>query len=151
MKQMAIGFLLSDVLRLVRNKYNNNDSNANLPLSQVRTLYRIAHNEGAKQVEIAEQLEMKPMTLVRIIDQLVQDDLVERRPSPRDRRAFLLYLKRPKANKALADIHKRSDQMWAGALQGLSQEQIDNFITTMNLIHSNLAEKNNPIRNDVDE
>lgn len=141
MKQMAIGFLLADVLRLIRNKYNNSTHNSGLPLSQVRTLYRIARNEGAKQVEIAEQLEMKPMTLVRIIDQLVEDNLVERRPSPKDRRAFLLYLKKPKANKALDEIHTRSDQMWAEALQGLSQEQIDNFIATMNLIHTNLSEK----------
>jgi len=141
MKQILIGFLLSDVLRLIRSKYNNNTDNSNLPLSQVRTLYRISLNEGAKQVEIAEQLEMKPMTLVRIIDQLVEDELVERRPCPRDRRAFLLYLKKPKANKALAEINTHSDEMWKEALQGLSQEKIDDFISTMNLIHANLSEK----------
>ena len=44
------------------------------------------------QAEMAESLEIQPISLVRLIDRLCQHGLVERRPHPRDRRANRLYL-----------------------------------------------------------
>ena len=44
------------------------------------------------QAEMAESLEIQPISLVRLIDRLCRHGLVERRPHPRDRRANRLYL-----------------------------------------------------------
>jgi DNA-binding MarR family transcriptional regulator len=44
------------------------------------------------QVDLAEVLELQPISLVRLLDRLVEHGLLERRHDPRDRRANRLFL-----------------------------------------------------------
>ena len=60
--------------------------------AQWGVLARLERQEGMTQAEMAETLEIQPISLVRLIDRLCQHGLVERRPHPRDRRANRLYL-----------------------------------------------------------
>ncbi len=48
--------------------------------------------EGLSQVDLAEVLELQPISLVRLLDRLVEHGLLERRHDPRDRRANRLFL-----------------------------------------------------------
>lgn len=133
-----VGSLLADVLRLVRKKFKNDPEVENLTLAQAKALGVIARNEGIKQVDIAELLEIKPMTLVRVIDQLVEEGLVERRPSPSDRRAHLLYLL-PAAKPQLEVVLKVSNRLWDVGFDGLTEEQKTQFLKTLEHIHRNLS------------
>lgn len=47
---------------------------------------------GLSQREIAERLEVEPITVARMIDRLSVRDLVERRPDPRERRIWRVHL-----------------------------------------------------------
>ncbi|GAA5647628.1 MULTISPECIES: MarR family winged helix-turn-helix transcriptional regulator [Vibrio] len=138
MGQIHVGYLLSDVWRLIRKRFHQDPNIQAMTLSQAKALNLISRHEGIKQVELADLLEIKPMSVVRVIDQLVSEGLVERRPNPNDRRAHLLYLK-PAASEQLAIISSVGNTIWADALEGLSEEEKNQFIRTLNRIHHNLA------------
>ena len=55
-------------------------------------LFRLRQQEGLSQVDLAEVLELQPISLVRLLDRLVEHGLLERRHDPRDRRANRLFL-----------------------------------------------------------
>ena len=55
-------------------------------------LFRLRDQEGLSQVDLADVLELQPISLVRLLDRLVEHGLVERRNDPRDRRANRLFL-----------------------------------------------------------
>lgn len=143
MTKPPIGYLLWDVTRIVRKRYESESSSTCLTLSQAKALSHIARREGIKQVELAEILDIKPMTLVRVIDSLVEDALVERRPDPNDRRAHLIYLL-PAADAQLKKVRGVIDHVWGDALEGVSEQEMEQFLKVLEHIHSNLTSVNKP-------
>ncbi|WP_105902784.1 MarR family winged helix-turn-helix transcriptional regulator [Vibrio gangliei] len=139
MGHTSVGYLLSDVSRLVRKTFQNDPEIGSITLAQAKTLKTIARHEGIKQVALAELLEVKPMTVARLIDQLVEEGLVERCASPSDRRAHLIYLL-PAAKERLGIVQKVGEKVWETGLQGLSAEQKEQFIQTLEHIHRNLLQ-----------
>ncbi|MBD1571692.1 MarR family transcriptional regulator [Vibrio sp. S17_S38] len=138
MTRAPIGYLLSDVSRLVRKEFQKDPSMGQMTLAKARALGLISRHEGIKQVELAELLEIKPMTLGRIIDQLVEDGLIERRANPCDRRAYLIYLL-PAAQSELERIKSASFRVWGRALEGLSEQEIEAFNQSLERIRNNLS------------
>lgn len=139
MEQIRIGYRFADIWRLARRRFHDDPNIQAMTLSQARALHLISRHEGIKQVELADLLDITPMSVVRLVDQLVGEGFVERRPNPADRRAHLLYLM-PAANQQLDIIHEVGNRLWADALHGLSEEEQENFLRTLNLIHHNLAQ-----------
>lgn len=90
--EQSVGFLMSDVARLMRRDFNQRAQAHGLSLAQWRALAYLARQEGVNQVTLADSLEIQPMTLARVIDHLQEAGLVARRADPDDRRAFRLYL-----------------------------------------------------------
>src|SRR3546814_7154100 len=88
----SIGFLLSDVARLLRRNFTRRAQYLGLSQAQWQALAHLARREGVNQATLAESLEIQPVTLARLVDRLQEKGLVERRPDPADRRAFCLYL-----------------------------------------------------------
>src|SRR5215813_14233561 len=85
-------FLVSDVARAMRTYIDQRAREHCMTLAQWGVLAWLERHEGITQSEIAEALEIQPISLVRLIDRLCLHGLVERRPHPRDRRANRLYL-----------------------------------------------------------
>ncbi|AYF86876.1 MarR family transcriptional regulator [Pseudomonas sp. JS3066] len=136
----SIGFLLADASRLMRRSFEQHITGSSLTLAQARALAHVARNEGCRQVELADQLEVKPITLARLLDQLEQAELVERRPDPDDRRAYRLYL-RPRADKALDDIRTAGAAMLAVALDGFSEAETAALSSALRKMRSNLSSR----------
>ncbi|MDH4872436.1 MarR family transcriptional regulator [Pseudomonas sp. BN515] len=136
----SLGFLLADASRLMRRAFEQQITGSNLTLSQARALAHVARNEGCRQVELAEQLEVKPITLARLLDQLEQAGLVERRPDPDDRRAYRLHLC-AQADQALADIRAAGAAMLADALQGISEEEEAALTNALRKMRANLSSR----------
>ncbi|MDE3738661.1 DNA-binding MarR family transcriptional regulator [Metapseudomonas resinovorans] len=134
------GFLLADVSRLMRRSFERRLTGSTLTLSQARALAHISRNEGCRQVELADQLEVKPITLARLLDQLEQAGLVERRPDPEDRRAYRLYL-REKAEQALLDIREVAAATHAEALRHLSGAEADALASALRKMRENLSSR----------
>jgi MarR family transcriptional regulator for hemolysin len=85
-------FQLTDVARAMRTYIDQRAREHGMTRAQWGVLLRLERREGMMQAEIAESLEIQPISLARLIDRLCGQKLVERRPHPSDRRANRLYL-----------------------------------------------------------
>jgi MarR family transcriptional regulator, transcriptional regulator for hemolysin len=90
----TLGFVLNDVARLMRKRFEQRARVAALGLTraQAAVLANLARQEGINQAALAQLLELEPITLARLLDRLQAVALIERRADPKDRRAHLLYL-----------------------------------------------------------
>ena len=98
-----VGFLIHDVARLLRKRFEQNARGSGLTRSQAQVLVHIARSEGMAQGSLADLLEIEPITLTRILDRLEAAGHVERRAHPTDRRMRLLYLT-PQAHPLIEQI-----------------------------------------------
>ena len=133
----SFGFLIHDVSRQLRKSFDRHAKAIGLTRAQWRVLAHLSRNEGVKQSELADILEIKPITLARLLDRLSADDWVERRMDPTDRRAKRLFLT-GKAKPILSDLRKVALAVREEALEGLSPADQDRLIEQLRLVKSNL-------------
>ncbi len=87
-----LGFLVHDVARLMRKRFEQHARDLGLTRSQWQALAYLSRNEGISQTGLADLLDIEPITLSRIVDRLVDSGLVDRTPHPTDRRVWRLRL-----------------------------------------------------------
>lgn len=138
MKTESLGFLLADVSRLLRRTFQQRMEGSELTFAQARVLVNISRRVGIRQVELAELLELQPIALVHLIDQLAQMGLVERHPDPNDRRAYQLFLTEAAAPH-LAAIKQIGANIQADMLFGLNRQQSEQFLSSLKIVRDNLA------------
>src|SRR5438105_13486239 len=80
--------------RLLRNYIDQRAKRRGTTRAQWIVLFRLRQQEGLSQVDLAEVLELQPISLVRLLDRLVEHGLLERRPDPKDRRTNRPFLTR---------------------------------------------------------
>ena len=136
-RQESFGVLLSNVTRLMRRAFEQRLQTCSLTQAQARALVKISRHEGIRQVCLSELLEVQPITLVHLLDQLVEAKLVERRPDPADRRAYQLYLT-AEAAPQLAEIEAVIETIRGDALRGLSEQEIEAMMAALHKMHANL-------------
>src|SRR5271165_4639130 len=132
-----IAFALHDAARLLRTYSDQRARELNTTRAQWAVLSRLQRCEGAKQSELAEALDIAPITLVRLIDKLAAAGMVERRADPNDRRAYRLYLTE-KAIPALSALGVLAEDVMGRALAGLDAETIEAILKGMATIKANL-------------
>src|SRR5258706_7147782 len=88
----SFGFLLHDIARLMRKRFDQRARSLNLTRAQWQVLAHLARHEGINQAGLAEILEIEPITLRRLIDRIAESGSVERRTHPSDPRGRPLYL-----------------------------------------------------------
>ena len=136
-----LGFMLNDVSRLLRTRFDQRAKSHGLTRSQWRVLVHLARAEGIIQSGLAEILEVERMTLGRLIDRLEVAGWVERRRDSKDRRVRRLYLT-AMARPTLSDIMKIATDMHDEALHGLSNDDLNKLMQTLLVIKNNLIEMN---------
>jgi MarR family transcriptional regulator, transcriptional regulator for hemolysin len=134
----ALGFLLADVSRLMRRRFDARAREIGLTRAQWRVLTQLRRREGINQTALAEIMEIEPISLGRHIDRLVEKDFVERRADPRDRRAWRLYL-RPEVQPVLDRLRTLSNANRKEVLQGIPVEESEALIDTLLKIKANLT------------
>jgi MarR family transcriptional regulator for hemolysin len=90
-----IGFLLHDIARLMRHRFDVRARDLGVTRPQWRALVHLARHPGSTQSELADLLDVEQITLCRMVDRLAEAGLVERRPDSRDRRVRRLHLLPP--------------------------------------------------------
>ena len=92
--QPNIGALMHDVARLMRRRFERRTRQTGLSITrqQARALLSVARNEGLSQAAVATLLDIEPIALVRLLDRLHEEGLVERRLHPTDRRVRTLWM-----------------------------------------------------------
>ena len=135
----ALGFLLHEVARLLRRRFEQNARGCGLTRSQWQVLTYLAQNEGINQARLAELLEIEPITLGRILDKLEARSLIERQPHPTDRRTWLLHLM-PAARSRLEQVGEYSALTRREALAGVSEDDKQHLLKTLQALKANLTQ-----------
>jgi MarR family transcriptional regulator for hemolysin len=136
----GIGFLVSDVSRLMRRHFERRARRTGLAITRLQAalvLY-IARHEGVSQAVVATELDLEPIALVRMVDRLNEEGLVERRPHPTDRRVRTLWLT-PAARPVVERILTINRSIRSEAYAGVPPATRDLLIGALEQIKGNLA------------
>src|SRR5665213_3119349 len=125
-----IAFQIMDVARMLRTYADQRARQFGISRAQWAVLMRIERTEGLKQTELAEILDLQPISLTRLLDRLAANGLIERRPDPNDRRANRLYLK-PAARPLLDQLAELGTDMMATVLDGLDGKTIERMLNDL--------------------
>ena len=134
----SLGFLVSDIARMLREQFNETAQRLGLTLAQARALVHLANHEGISQVALAQRLEIQPITLLRQIDRLEESGLIERRPNPRDRRAQQLFLT-VAAGPLLTKIQELVSALTDNAFSNMSPTERETTIAMLGRVKANLS------------
>ena len=132
--EQTLGFLLFEVLRLLRRNFGRR---VQLTQVQWRALAFLSLNEGINQARLADLMEVRPITLARLIDRMEDAGWVERQRDPGDRRAVRLYLTK-QAGLLMESMKILNRETLKQALAGLSRSTRTQLIGTLNIIKNNL-------------
>ena len=132
-----IAFTIMDVARMLRTYADQRARQFGISRAQWTVLIRIDRTEGLKQSELADILDMQPISLTRLLDRLAENGLIERRADPNDRRANRLYLK-PAARPMLEQLAALGTDMMTTVLDGLDTRTVERMLSDLGLIKDNL-------------
>jgi MarR family transcriptional regulator, transcriptional regulator for hemolysin len=130
-------FSLNDVARMLRTYADHKASQFGITRAQWVVLVRLDRFEGLKQSELAEMLDLQPITLTRLLDRLCESGLIERRADPNDRRAKRLYLT-AQARPLLERLGDLGDELMTTALAGVDREAVERMVAQLAIVKENL-------------
>jgi MarR family transcriptional regulator for hemolysin len=109
--------------RLLRNYIDHRAKSCGTTRAQWIVLFRLRKQEGLSQVDLADVLELQPISLVRLLDRLVEHGLLERRHDPKDRRANRLFLT-ARGRQLVDDLDSLRDAIASDVLQDVPDAAI---------------------------
>ena len=115
----TLGFLIGDVTRLYRREFDRRAAHLGLTRVQWRALRRIARVEGLTQAGLAEDLELAPIAVGRVLDRLEKARFIERHPDPADRRCWRLHLA-PGSAKVMAEVDRVATELREEVFAGIA-------------------------------
>jgi DNA-binding MarR family transcriptional regulator len=130
-------FTLGEVTRMVRAWADREAARYGITRAQWAVLTKIDRQEGMKQSELAEQMEMQPITLTRLIDKLCDNGWIERRGDETDRRVNRLYLKKA-ARPLLGKLAGLRSELTATALEGIPPAEAHRMLAQLETIKENV-------------
>ncbi|HEY9131362.1 MAG TPA: MarR family transcriptional regulator [Dyella sp.] len=136
-EDISFGYLLNDVTLLFRKHFDRRAVKFGLTRAQWRATKMLYHREGLRQTELAEYLEMEPIAVGRVIDRLQSAGFVERRPDPKDRRAWRLHTTE-QARGVIADMEDIARGLRRDATQGIERTELEQCLAVLNRIKDNL-------------
>ena len=141
---------LVETSRLLRNYIDNRAKGRGTTRAQWIVLFRLREQEGLSQVDLADVLELQPISLVRLLDRLVEQGLVERRSDPRDRRANRLFLTR--AGRQLADdLDSLRDAIATDVLQGVPTAALETSLKALRDVKDRIKTLGDPASHEAAE
>ena len=126
-----------DVARLLKTYADQRARQFGISRAQWAVLVRIGRHEGLKQTELADMLDLQPISLTRLLDRLAGNGLIERRADPNDRRANRLYLT-PAAKPLLDQLADLGADMMETVLGGISTASIERMLKELGAVKDNL-------------
>ena len=130
-------FTLGEVTRMVRAWADREAARYGITRAQWAVLAKVERAEGMKQSELAEQMEMQPITLTRLIDKLCDNGWIERRGDDNDRRVNRLYLKKA-ARPLLGKLAGLRSELTTTALEGINPADAHRMLAQLDTIRENV-------------
>ncbi len=135
----SLGFLVHDVARLLRRRFELRSGEFGLSAAQWRLLFRVAKEEGLPQARLAELLEIEPISVSRLLDRMEEADWIERRPDAEDRRVRRVHLT-PRAQAVYGRVRGMAHEVYGEALAGVPDADRAALMRTLAAIAANLAD-----------
>ncbi|MFM2301637.1 MAG: hypothetical protein RLZZ84_1373 [Pseudomonadota bacterium] len=143
-----IGYLLGDRSRLLRRAFDERVRALGVTGPQARLLFYLTQQEGENQGFYADELDVEPITLCRMVDRLEEAGMIERRRAPADRRVWQLYLTQH-SRETMPALRECADVLLEEMLAGISPAQREAFAHTLTVIGANLgARRDNKVPTD---
>jgi len=134
-----LAFLINDVARLLRTYADQRAAAIGMTRAQWAVLVRLERAEGLKQAELADMLDLQPITLTRLVDRLCDNGLIERRSDPKDRRAKRLFLTAA-ARPLLERLHAFGETLMVDVLDGIDDASLADMLGRLGRIKDNLRQ-----------
>ena len=132
-----LALTLTDTARLLKTYADQRARQFGVSRAQWAVLMRLDRAEGLKQSELAELLDLQPITLTRLLDRLAANGLIERKPDPTDRRANQLYLM-PAARPLLNKLAELGTDIMDEVLESLDRKTIERMVRDLEVMKTNL-------------
>ncbi len=137
-RPQSLGFLLKEVSRRYVARFEAQARAISLTLMQCKVLVHLERTEGASQARLAEITEVEPMMMVRLLNRMEGDKLIERRSDPADRRARKLYLT-AKAKPVLEEIWRLAGLVRGEMFEAVPKSDREVFARVLEKAHRNLC------------
>lgn len=134
-REIAINIM--DVARMLRTYADQRARQFGISRAQWVVLMRLDRSEGLKQSELADILDLQPISLTRLLDRLADNGLIERRPDPNDRRANRLYLT-PAARPLLVQLGDLGQEVMSEVLGGIDAQTRERLLRDLIGMKDNL-------------
>lgn len=134
--------LVHELAHLMRVRFDQYARRHDMTRAQWIILIRLDHSPGLTQKELAQEIEVEPMTVARLVDRLEASGHVKRQPDPDDRRVWRLHLTSA-AGPVLEEIARVREQMFR-LIRGnnLTPEAIAVTEATLRTMKANLTNEN---------
>jgi DNA-binding MarR family transcriptional regulator len=119
----TLPFEIGETAHALRKAFDRRAVGMGVTRAQWKVLFRLEREPGLRQIELADMLDIEPITLSRIVDRLEEAKLVERVADPADRRAWRLHVT-AQAQPLIGKLHAVADDMIAEAFAGIDPDHI---------------------------
>ena len=147
-REIAVSVI--DVARMLKTYADQRARQFGISRAQWTVLIRLDRCEGLKQSELAEMLDLQPISLTRLLDRLAANGLIERRPDPHDRRANRLYLT-PAARPLIEELSHLGEDMMTTVLEGIDDASREQLLREIGVMKDNLRAAINRQTNTVQD
>ena len=120
----TLPFEIGETAHALRKAFDRRAVGLGVTRAQWKVLFRLERRPGLRQIELADLLDIEPITLSRIVDRLEEAGLVERKADPADRRAWRLHVT-ARAQPLVAKLKAIADDMIAEAFAGIDPKDIE--------------------------
>ena len=117
-------FEIGETAHALRKAFDRKAVGLGVTRAQWKVLFRLTRQPGLRQVELADLLDIEPITLCRIVDRLEEGGLVERTSDPSDRRVWRLHVT-ASAQPLIDKLRAVADELTAEAFAGIDEKDIE--------------------------
>ena len=136
-------FEIAETAHALRRAFDRRVAPLGVTRAQWRALAWLARQPGLRQVQLADRLDIEPITLCRIVDRLEEAQLVERRRDPDDRRAWRLHLT-DKGVPLVEKLRALAGELAREAFDGVPPDAIDIVRDSLALVRGNISTAERP-------
>ena len=120
----TLPFEIGETAHALRKAFDRHAVGLGVTRAQWKVLFRLTRSPGLRQVELADMLDIEPITLCRIVDRLEDAGLVERTRDPADRRAWRLHVT-AKAQPLMEKLTAVGAELVDRAFAGIDPQEIE--------------------------
>ena len=120
----TLPFEIGETAHALRKAFDRRAVGLGVTRAQWKVLFRLTRQPGLRQIELADMLDIEPITLSRIVDRLEDGGLVERVADPADRRVWRLHVT-ARAQPLVEKLRAVADEMIAEAFAGIDPNEIE--------------------------